>query len=84
MKLSQEHYDQPVHSNPELCAPLSDPKCESSIESDRPKGDRTVGRAALVSQDAADQAELEDCGSHVENDRREDEADASAAPVYCL
>ena len=60
--------DQPVHSDPELSAPLSDPKCESSIESDCPECHRTVGRAALVSQDAADQAKLEQGGRHVEHD----------------
>ena len=74
----------PVHSNPELSAPLSDPKCESSIEADSTKCNSTVGRATLVSQDAAYEPKLEKSGCDVENDGRKDEADSSASPVYCL
>ena len=74
----------PVHSHPELSAPLGDPERESSVQADGAKRHCTVSRSALVSQDAADQAKLEQGGRHVEHDCWEDEANASASPVYGL
>ena len=73
-----------VHFEAELCPPRCESQGECGVGGDGPHRHHRKLWSARVSQDGADQSQLEGGGDNVEDNGIEDGGDASGSPVYRL